>query len=188
MKFINCIGWAMIALLGALTCLAVLTLMATLASGAELLVGHGTHIQWKPDWCSEATAQDVVEVEIRERITPWFTLGLVGQRLRAKVEPGHVVDGHWYEGSDATAALHFRMGLQSTYGRFVGELFGGFGLHLGHQTELGPSHVLGHFGVGLGIRLGRNTLQYKVWHMSDPLQSHDFGWNIQTLSLEIPLW
>ena len=162
-----------------------LSIMASVSTchGAEFSIGYGTQINWNPSWCSEATTHEVMEIEARVGVGPW-TFGVVGQRLRSSVWPSHIVDGEWYEGSDTTSALHFRLGLQGSKGILIGRLFGGFGVHSGQQVELGDSGVLGHFGAGVGIEWGRAKLWYSLTHMSDPLRHHDFGWNYQMISIQ----
>jgi len=161
-------GWVMFWI-----CLIAILLFAAYAT-AEVSLGYGKQMDWLSSSCPQGKTHSIAEIEFQaDEPKPW-TFSFVGQYLQD--------DG-------TSGALHIRLGLkQVLWSRLVVRLFGGFGLHSGIQPEIGKSQVLGHFGAGVGLRIGHAAVvSYSITHMSDPLQRSDFGWNYQLISIGISL-
>jgi len=129
----------------------------------ELTLGYGQDIPVE-SWQSDGLECSVSQVEISKQFkSPWYG-SVVLDRLRGKLNYPHIVDNKHFSGS-------------------VTGLFGGLGILPRVMPEIGNSGVVGHFGAGIRYDIKRVNIGVEWWHMSDPLNHGDKGWNMQLITI-----
>jgi len=149
----------------------------------NLSVGYSIEVPYK-SWQTKGLNPKVIQVELSKQFrSPWYG-SVILDGMQSNLNSQQVVGGKYFVGSATALVVSARLGIQKhLVGNLVGDLFGGFGLRTGELPEIGCSHVTGHFGAGVKYITTNWELGYEVWHMSDPLQSHDAGWNIQFITI-----
>ena len=149
----------------------------------NLSVGYGIEVPYK-SWQTKGLNPKVIQVELSKQFkSPWYS-SVILDGMQSNLNSQQVIDGKYFTDSVTALVVSARLGIQKhLIGDLFGNLFGGFGLRAGELPEIGCSHVTGHFGAGLKYSTTNWELGYEIWHMSDPLQSHDKGWNIQLITV-----
>lgn len=151
MKFLEWFAWSLIALFVALIFIA-----------SSVSFCHGAELTW-----GGQAPYDHWETPNAE----FFMLDLKLERTPLAIQ---VQTSHTSEMDGRMLALHWRAEKSISFLR----LFGGFGIRSGgSKLSYGPSSVLGHFGLTIGLR----RLRVGFVHYSDPLCRHDKGRNFITV-------
>ena len=158
-----------------------LTIRLSYAVDVSVGYGHGIKI-----WQDEGVKCTVVQLAVSDEIRhPWYG-SVVVIDMQGELDAPQVIDGKYFSGRSDGMAITSRVeGRWKLYKNVVGRLFGGFGILIGELPEIGDSGIIGHFGARISYSIGQWEVGYEAWHLSDPLQHGDSGWETQLVVISL---
>lgn len=170
--------------------LAIVTVLAlcSISQAREINLFYGENIHWLESTKSEGLESKTLELEIRDSLTSWLNIGMVGNVIQSKLCYPHIIDKKHFSSDNTTFVFSGRLSIQKAFlSKMSAEIYAGLGLTTQNDyPEFGDSGILGHFGASIGIKLkNKYVLKYGLSHWSDPLRRHDKGHNFQYISMGI---
>jgi len=158
------------------------------AQASELTISYGENI-WNESWCSPGVETHALEIDFKTPWNEWLDYGVVTHLIWSETNPGRVINGNaYFEGTDVSLIWAGRLTAHTMVSeRIFIEGFGGFGLMvLDKQPEMGPRHLAGNFGAGIGLEFDGWGVVYRVDHWSMFRYKGDKGHNRHYIGVRIP--
>lgn len=164
-----------------------LVFLCNQAQASDLTISYGEDI-WNESWRSEGVETHALVLDFKTPYNEWLDYGVATHWVWSKTDPGRIINGTYFEGTNISLILSARLTVHGMISkRIFVEGFGGLGLmFLDRQPEMGPRHLVGSFGAGIGYEFDGWSVMYEVEHLSILGYRGDKGHNRHLIGIRIP--